>query len=150
MRLCNPVLLFALAVVALLSSCEIETSGNGDLDGMWHLRSIDTLGSAAVTATCDMSNESIYWLVEADLIVLDDKSDANEDIIMLFELTNDSLRLYSPYVYDRESGDREIESTEQLKPYGLSATDETFAINSLTSSKMVLESAALRLTFKKR
>lgn len=150
MRLCKVALLFALTAVVSFSSCELETSGNGDLDGMWHLRRVDTLATTAASASCDMSDESIYWLVEADLIVLDDKSDANEDIIMLFELTDDSLRLYSPYIYDREDGDREIESVEQLKPYGVSATDVTFGINSLSGGKMVLESTELRLTFKKR
>lgn len=147
MRRCRAALLFAIAVVVLLSSCEIETSGNGDFDGMWHLRRIDTL---ATNTACDMSNESIYWLVEADLIVLDDKSGNNEDIIMLFKLTGDSLRLYSPYIYDRESGDREIEGVEQLQPYGVNAIDETFGIGSLSSGKMILESTKLRLTFKKR
>lgn len=147
MRLCRAALLFIFAVVVLLSSCEIETSSNGDFDGMWHLRRIDTL---ATNTACDMSNESIYWLVEADLIVLDDKSGNNEDIIMLFELTGDSLHLYSPYIYDRESGDREIEGIEQLQPYGVNAIDETFGISSLSSGKMVLESTELRLTFKKR
>lgn len=29
--------------VMVFSSCEMETSKNGDLDGYWHLESIDTL-----------------------------------------------------------------------------------------------------------
>lgn len=139
--------LAAMAVTAFTAvSCDLETSDNGDFDGMWHLRSVDTL---ATGAACDMSDESIYWLVQADLLILDDKSGANEDIIMRFDLTDDSLRVYSPYIFDREEGDREIESLDQLRPYGVSSDDETFSVTRLTGSKMILESDSLLLNFKK-
>lgn len=36
----------SLAVMMLtLSSCEVETSQNGDLDGFWHLEQVDTLAT---------------------------------------------------------------------------------------------------------
>ena len=31
-----------------LTSCEIETSENGDLDGYWHLEQVDTLATGGV------------------------------------------------------------------------------------------------------
>ena len=31
--------------VSVLAGCDIETSDNGDLDGMWRLESVDTLAS---------------------------------------------------------------------------------------------------------
>lgn len=32
---------------ALLNSCEVDSSDNGDLDGFWHLESVDTLATGA-------------------------------------------------------------------------------------------------------
>ena len=35
--------MFLLGSLALvMSSCEMETTDNGDLDGFWHLESVDT------------------------------------------------------------------------------------------------------------
>ena len=42
-------ILFFAVLVFTLSSCEIETSQNGDLDGFWHLEQVDTL---ATGGTC--------------------------------------------------------------------------------------------------
>lgn len=39
----------SLAVMMLtLSSCEVETSQNGDLDGFWHLEQVDTLATGVL------------------------------------------------------------------------------------------------------
>lgn len=39
----------SLAVMMLtLSSCEVETSQNGDLDGFWHLEQVDTLATGGL------------------------------------------------------------------------------------------------------
>ena len=35
-------LLMLMLCSALLNSCEVDSSDNGDLDGFWHLESIDT------------------------------------------------------------------------------------------------------------
>ena len=37
------------AVLSLLVSCTIETSDNGDLDGMWLLERMDSLSNNAIT-----------------------------------------------------------------------------------------------------
>ena len=61
----------ALLAAVLVCSCEIEMSGNGRLDGMWHLVSVDTLSTSGVR---DMSEERIYWSFQNRLLELDDKS----------------------------------------------------------------------------
>jgi hypothetical protein len=43
----------SLAVMMLtLSSCEVETSQNGDLDGFWHLEQVDTLATGGAFPCC--------------------------------------------------------------------------------------------------
>lgn len=128
-----------------LSSCDIETSDNGDLDGMWHLRAVDTI---ATGGTCDMTDNSIYWNVQTDLMVLEDKSDVYDDIVVRFTLANDTLRLYSPQLfYKADSG--ELDDIDKLKPYGLDSEDQSFAVERLDGSRMTLASETLRLYFKK-
>ena len=38
-------LIFVLTICMALVACDIETSGNGDLDGFWQLRQVDTLAT---------------------------------------------------------------------------------------------------------
>jgi hypothetical protein len=50
----------SLAVMMLtLSSCEVETSQNGDLDGFWHLEQVDTL---ATGGTCNFADKRVFWV----------------------------------------------------------------------------------------
>ena len=55
-------------------SCELETSNNGDLDGMWHLVRVDTLSTSGVKY---MEDDKIYWLFQFKLLQLEDKSDSS-------------------------------------------------------------------------
>ena len=54
-------------VLAAIPSCTIETSDNGKLDGFWHLVEIDTLQTGGQK---DLSNEKLFWGVEAKLLHL--------------------------------------------------------------------------------
>lgn len=47
------------------SSCELESSDNGKLDGFWHLESIDSLENGK---TVDMSKLHVFWGIEYKLI----------------------------------------------------------------------------------
>lgn len=55
--------------VMAFSSCEMETSKNGDLDGYWHLESIDTLENGKI---CDFSSRKVFWGIEHKLILIKD------------------------------------------------------------------------------
>ena len=50
-------LLMLMLCSALLNSCEVDSSDNGDLDGFWHLESVDTL---ATGGRCDYSNQRVF------------------------------------------------------------------------------------------
>lgn len=89
----------AFVVSMMFGACEIRTLDNGDLDGIWHLTRVDTL---ATSTTADLGNERIYWSFQARLLQLDDKSGMHQSLLMRFEHNGATLRLYDPYVYDRE------------------------------------------------
>ncbi|MCD8292085.1 MAG: lipocalin-like domain-containing protein [Prevotella sp.] len=144
--LCKYTLILIL-LSALLYSCDtIESSGNGKLDGMWHLTSIDTLSTLGVN---DMDQAKIYWSFESKLLELDDKSGANANILFRFKHSNGTLQLYDPYLYNRESGDTPINDVQLLYPFGVDSLETTYNVETLTSRRMVLSNTALRLHFHK-
>ena len=78
-----------------LSSCTLESSGNGDLDGYWHLESIDTL---ATGKTGDYSNRRFFWGIEHRLISVSDiDREGRLGYYFRFEQTGDSLFLGKAY-----------------------------------------------------
>ncbi len=133
-----------------LYSCT-ETSHNGKLDGMWHLVSVDTLSldTLSTSRTQDLSGDMIYWSFEFKLLELDDKSGKYPNVLFRFDKVDRTLRLYEPYLYNRESGDVPITEINYLLPFGVESTDVTYNIEVLTSSRMILVSPTLRLNFKK-
>lgn len=127
-----------------LIGCDIEMSDNGDLDGLWQLRSVDTLSTGA---SGDMRESGVYWAFQFDLM---EAQMVNEDgIFFRFTLTADSLLLYDPYIDERDSSDIALTDPTILYPYGIHALDEGFAVLSLSSSAMQLQCDELRLTFRK-
>ncbi len=139
-------LLFAVLFCALLHSCDIETSSNGKLDGFWHLVAIDTI---ATSVTRDMSNEKIYWSFENKLLELDDRTGVNSSILFRFEHIGGALHLYDPYLYDRDNGDTPIYDVQMVLPFGVENTEITYAIDVLTSKRMIIRTDNLRLSFRK-
>lgn len=138
----------AAAITALgLASCELETSSNGHLDGYWHMVSVDTL---ATGGTCDMSEKRMFWAVQAKLLQLFNRDNAlAPSFFMRFDHGDGTLRLYAPYEDKRSEGDIEVTEPTPLRPFGISATDETFKVEQLSGSHMVLTGATLRLSFRK-
>ena len=51
----------ALMVLALLGSCELETSRNKKLDGYWRLQQIDSIGTGGVNT---MQGKRLFWAIE--------------------------------------------------------------------------------------
>lgn len=138
----------ALGLAAGLSSCSIETSDNGDLDGFWHLERIDTIATGGVN---DLSGQLIFWSVNNKLLMLKGSGDS---YYLRFRQTADSLVVFSPYLagghQDVENGgDHPVGDPSELWPYGIRRLDEHFVKESLGSSHMVLRSPELRLYFRK-
>ena len=131
-----------------LASCEIETSGNGKLDGLWLLTMVDTL---ATEQTADVAAESMTWGFQGQLLQLReatmDYHPAN--ILCRFDRSGNQLTVSSPVYNDRDKGDPAVENVDDLRPFGISQPEEHFTIVTLTRSHLVLKNEQLRLNLKK-
>ena len=87
---CYIVIFFIGVCMLFVCSCELETSNNGDLDGMWHLVRVDTLSTSGVKY---MEDDKIYWLFQFKLLQLEDKSGTKVSLLMRFEHKDNILRL---------------------------------------------------------
>lgn len=152
-------LLFILSLVCTigLSSCDVETSGNGDFDGFWHLVRVDTL---ATSGSCDVSQRTVFWAVQYHLIQLrggDRREEGGEgrECYIRFERSDNQLIVSDPHRKERSDDESRADPAIDednfflLKPYGINNYTERFAIERLNSEEMVLQSATLRLHFYK-
>lgn len=129
-----------------LGACTIETSGNGDLDGFWHLVRVDTIATGGVK---DLSAERIFWSIQGPLLDVRDADGRYQECISHFERQGDSLFIKDQYVYDRAEGDHLIDDVSLLAPYGINKLGEHFRILTLSGGDMMLESEMLRLRLEK-
>jgi len=142
----------ATACAATLVSCTLETSSNGNLDGFWHLVSIDTLANGRVG---DLSESRVFWGIEGKLINAKNIDTNSEGYYFRFTQTSDSLVLKEPYAnYWHEDGtakggDIPVTDASVLAPYGINGLEDHFLIEALSGGKMILKSNTLRLMFKK-
>lgn len=145
MRTIKVLIVMALSAAAM-TSCEIETSGNGDLDGFWHLVRVDTLATGGVR---DMSGGRVFWSVQVGLLNATDYDKYPKGYLFHFDKTDSTLRIFDPYADNRAEGDIKVEDPALLNHLGINALDETFSIERLEGSRMTLATERLRLSFKK-
>ena len=140
-----PKLLLLLSCL-FITSCEIEMTDNGQLDGNWQLCQIDTL---ATNGTCNMSYSSIYWGMENNLLQVRDIDDNNLRILFRFNHQGDSLFIFDPYHVITKDELEPVESDSLLLPLGISQTEEHFLIEQLSNGNLTLKSPIYRLRFRK-
>ena len=139
--------LFICMMVTMMTSCSwFETDNAGDLEGLWHLRSVENLSDGTVT---DYSKKRIYWAFQKKLLEMQDKDNNTASILWRFAHNDSRLILTQPYRYDRENGDEPLESTELLLPYFIDNLEEEFYIDHLGSGTMLLTSPTVRMSFRK-
>lgn len=142
------ILISFLFTVFLFSSCDLETSDNGDLDGFWHLERVDTLSTGGTT---DLSQAKLFWSFEVKMMGLQGGS---ERFYLRFNQTSDSLTVLSPY-YNRgheendSTGDIPVTDPKVMIEYGIDSLEVHYKKEVLSGSKMVLRSHRLRLYFRK-
>lgn len=135
------------AVMATLSSCSwFETDNAGDLEGLWHVRSVESKVDGTKT---DLSSERYYWAFQKKLLQMENKEGKAETLLWRFQRDENKLTISQPYRYDRENGDEPLESTDLLAPYFIDNLEETFTIEHLGSGTMLLSSETVRLSFRK-
>lgn len=149
-------IIFAILAATALTSCEIETSDNGKLDGFWHLERVDTLSTGN---SADYSNRHIFWGAQLRLISTTDASTERFGKFYLrFRQTADSLYItkvyenhwHEDYTGDGVGGDIPVDAVnDSVRHYGINAIPEGFAKERLGGKWMVLRSKTLRLTFRR-
>ncbi len=134
-------------VAGIFISCEIETSDNGKLDGYWKLCSVDTLSTGKQT---DLTEKSIFWAVQANLLSAQDNNSAESTIYMFrFQYESDSLKVYNPQIYNKQEGNKEVTDIESLRIFGINSLTNTFYIEKLSGKYMKLSDKNFRLHFRK-
>lgn len=139
-------ILLTLLMLAVCTSCELETSTNGALDGYWRLQQVDTLQT---TGTADLSAQRLFWAVQGKILMLNDLDYRYPECVMEFEHHDQRLTLHRPLISDRTKGDPVIGDAQILHPYGIRRLDEQFEVERLDGSRMVLRGEQLRLVFTK-
>ena len=137
---------FLFAALLLLTSCEIEFSNNGKLDGFWQMIAVDTL---ATRHTSDLKTSGRTWAFQGRLLEMRDTKGGYSDLYFSFEHRGDSLFLDSPYLSDRDVDDIKITDVNIVRPYGVNGLKEGFEIESLSNNKLILRSKTLRLMLRK-
>lgn len=133
-------------IISMLSSCEIETHSKGNIDGNWHLEQIDSLNTGGIN---DLSNERIFWGVQANLVQLKDYYLPDSIYLMRFHMENDMFTLYEPHINDRDLHDPEVTDVSSLAHFGVNNLRESFQIEKLSANRLILKAEKLRLYFKK-
>ena len=128
------------------SGCTLEMSENGDLDGFWNLREIDTLANGRKG---NVKDERIYWSIQLNMIDVRFVDDKYKECVMRFEKNKDTITINTPCYFNHTDGDVLLTDEEPLRPYGINSLNESFVIESLNNSYMTLKSKRLRLFFKK-
>lgn len=139
-------LLYIFTTLLMLAACDIHTSNNGDLDGYWQLRSVDTLSTGG---TCDMRDSMRFWGFQANLLHVRDNHEKIRKVLMRFSINDDVMILTDPIIDLRDSSDIVFTDTTILWHYGIHDVPETLKVVTLNSSTMVLENRVLRLNLRK-
>ena len=145
--------LVSLLVVSLMTmtSCEIETSDNGKLDGYWHLVAVDTLSTGG---RAELGQKRLFWAVQHKLIRLQNADYTSDSFYLRFSQTGDSLKVFSPYADHghedmKDGGDIPVTDAAVLSMFGVSGLEDSFLKESLNGSRMILKSKTYRLYFKR-
>lgn len=143
------IMIVLLVAMGLLSSCNIHTSDNGDLDGQWYLVQVDSLQNGVQVP---FREKRVFWAITGSLMFTQAMPrDPKKEYVYKFEREGNTLCIGDAYRSDRVKGDEPIteDRLDELKPYGINALREVFAIQTLNSDDLVLQGNILRLHFEK-
>ena len=130
----------------MIAACDIHTSDNGNLDGFWQLKSVDTLSTGG---TCDMRDSTRSWGVQANLLYFRYKNEKTGNVLLRFNHTDKIIILSDPIIDMRDSSDIIFTDTTLLYHYGIHNVPETLKVVTLNSSTMILENRVLKLYLRK-
>lgn len=145
-------LLYIAAIVLTVGLCQCQKYSDEDHEGQWQLVEIALPDG---TMTEDVKANGVYWRMQLGIlqIVCTGIPEENNlgEVIARIEVSDGRLRLTEIYHSQREADILITDPADAatLRPYGITAPVEDYAINTLTNNHMVLTSDNLRLTFRK-
>ena len=132
----------------LITSCE-SYQIHGDLDGFWQVTSIED------KETCDVTQckGDIYYSFQRDLVLISYVSpniptgQMKENYIAYFTHENDSISMTDFRIYIDREGKQAPLST--LEKFGLHETLNTFCVEKLNNTSLILNSEKRRIVLRK-
>lgn len=147
--------LFSILSISFLAACSFNTdkvSGDGDLEGFWHLERIeylstDAAGATTVSSVSDLSNQLIFWSFQQKLLELSDKSDEISTVLCRFIANDGNLTIGNVYIpsYDTDSLSTDV---SLLAPFGMDQLNKTYSYT-IHGSKLTLTGNDRRLYLKR-
>lgn len=139
--------LIAIGTLLLLIACDWESSDNGNLDGFWQMTDVDTLATGEHE---NVKEKALTWSFQGRIMEVRQATHKGTPIyIFKFSHEGDILKTYNPYLNDRDKEDPIVEDVKDIEPFGFTALSQQFNVLKLTSSRLILQSPTLRLTFRK-
>lgn len=137
-----------ISVIAfLLTGCEIHRSDNGDLDGLWQMTIVEDLMTGE---TKDARDIQVTWGIQGTLLEM--RSSEPPVIYAEFE-HGDGILVLREFCFsgrhDSDWGDKPVQDPADLNVYGIYRLEEYFKVLELNGDVMRLESARVRLLFRK-
>ena len=140
-------------IIGIVATCfftACERSDNGDLDGMWHITRVDSIGNGA---SANIRKDLKFWSFQDKLLQFYNyHQDSWKTVLMArFEHSDGMLIISSPFIYDRMNGDIPLsdDSLFVLYPHGVNSVPDTFIVEQLNRKKMQLADDVVRLYFEK-
>lgn len=138
----------ALVIIILISSCE-SYQIHGDLDGFWQVSTIENKETGDIT----YCNGDTYYSFQRELVLVSFTSpetptgQSKENYIAYFTHENDSIYMTDFRIYLDRNG--KLAPLSELEKFGLYELYNTFAVEELNRSSLVLSSEKTRISLKK-
>lgn len=148
--------IFLLALLCLVvvgfAACTLETdkvSGDGKLEGFWHLESIttDAPDSTSQPTVENLKKKRLFWSFQRKLLLLSDRDRVHKDYYCRFSVSGGQLTLTEAYA-NSYGQDSLLTDWAPLAPYGVSENMPVFRYK-IKGGKMNLTIGNKRLHFVK-
>lgn len=137
--------LLILMIIGLLSSCNMETSNNGDLDGLWQATFKENIVTGSLI---DLRDFNASWSFQGGLVQMN-ASTIPSHVIGKFVRTDNFLKVNTLCIFRHGKGDEQITDVSVLEVFGFIQLDETFEVLELNEDVLRLQNSRVRLSFRK-
>ncbi len=140
------------AVVLVLSACSIDTdtvAGDGDMEGFWHLETIQTLPTDSTQSTVirDLRDQRFFWSFQHKLLELRDYDSGNKTMLCRFAIAGGQLTITEAYI-ESLGNDQQTTDTTLLAPYGITRLNQPYDYR-INGSRMTIDVDTTRLYLKR-